>query len=141
MEESTIPVETYFGSEGYYRIIRLREGMELVSRMEHPMTIEQLAKHVQLSEWKLKHGFNELFGTTLYAYLRDYRLEQALTMMERELLSVSEAAYAVGYSNLSHFAEAFRKKYGMNPSDYRNSAVMERRTVFFGVAARENKQA
>ncbi|WP_081774628.1 helix-turn-helix domain-containing protein [Brevibacillus agri] len=45
-------------------------------------------------------------------------MEKAKLLLERERISVSEAALLVGYSNFSHFASIFRKTYGINPSLY-----------------------
>ena len=76
-----------------------------------------LSKRVCLNEFKLKKGFKELFGVPVYTYVLDKRLELARDLLEKKLY-VSDVANLVGYGNMSHFAAAFRKKYGVNPSDY-----------------------
>lgn len=81
-----------------------------------PPTIGKLARLVCLNEYKLKTGFKELFGLPVYSYVIDKRLEMARFLMEDKKLRVTEAALLVGYSDASHFAEKFRKKYGINPS-------------------------
>ncbi|MFP4567016.1 MAG: helix-turn-helix transcriptional regulator [Spirochaetaceae bacterium] len=57
---------------------------------------------------KLKYGFREVFGTTVFGQLRNLRLEEARHLIEDGDHSVTEAAFAVGYSSLSHFARTFR---------------------------------
>ncbi|MDB9384626.1 helix-turn-helix transcriptional regulator [Nodularia spumigena CS-584] len=57
-----------------------------------------------MNERKLKQGFRQIFGTTVFGYLHDHRMEQAKQMLAEQKLSVAEVAHAVGYSHLSHFA-------------------------------------
>ncbi|UNC93090.1 AraC family transcriptional regulator [Candidatus Contubernalis alkaliaceticus] len=83
-----------------------------------PPTLRKLAKRVCLNEYKLKTGFKELFGLPVHAYVIDKRLEMARLLLEDKKMRVTEAALMVGYSDASHFAEKFRKKYGINPSEY-----------------------
>ncbi|BDR67145.1 helix-turn-helix domain-containing protein [Clostridium tetani] len=82
------------------------------------VTLSYLSKEVCLNEFKLKKGFKELFGVPVYTYLLDKRLELARLYLEKKELRVSEVASLVGYGNMSHFATAFRKKYGVNPSEF-----------------------
>jgi AraC-like DNA-binding protein len=89
----------------------------LLSMLDRPPSLKELSKKAGINEFKLKNGFKELFGTTVYRLLRDKRLERARALLEQDRLNVSEAACAVGYSNPSHFAAAFKEKYGVNPSE------------------------
>jgi len=82
------------------------------------ITLSYLSKEVCLNEFKLKKGFKELFGMPVYTYLLDKRLELAKLFLEEKKFRVSDVANLVGYGNMSHFAAAFRKKYGANPSEY-----------------------
>lgn len=82
------------------------------------ITLSYLSKKVCLNEFKLKKGFKELFGMPVYTYLLDKRLELAKFFLEEKKFRVSDVANLVGYGNMSHFAAAFRKKYGVNPSEY-----------------------
>ncbi|WP_256977395.1 helix-turn-helix transcriptional regulator [Bordetella genomosp. 10] len=77
-------------------------------------TVERLARAVGLTEKKLKAGFRALAGHTVHAYLREVRLQAAACMLD-EGHSATEAALAVGYSNLSHFSKSFREVNGMGP--------------------------
>ncbi|WP_341280832.1 AraC family transcriptional regulator [Paenibacillus sp. FSL H8-0537] len=88
----------------------------LIQRLDNPPSLLELAKLVGMNDFKLKKGFRQLHDTTVYGYLRDRRMEQALRLLEGRQANVSEAAFAVGYTNVSHFSAAFREKYGINPS-------------------------
>ncbi len=83
-----------------------------------PPTLGKLAKLICLNEYKLKTGFKKLFGMPVHTYIIDRRLELARLLLEEKKLRVTEAASLVGYNDLSYFAEKFRGKYGVNPSQY-----------------------
>lgn len=89
----------------------------LLSQMDCPPSIKELSKLVGLNDFKLKVGFKSVFGTTVYGLLREERLEKARLLLEMDDMNVGEVAYAIGYSNASHFALAFKKKYGLNPGE------------------------
>ncbi|MBE9075841.1 helix-turn-helix transcriptional regulator [Romeria aff. gracilis LEGE 07310] len=91
----------------------------LVSRLNDPPTLIELARLAGINDCKLKAGFRQVFGTTVFGYLHDCRMEKSRQLLEAGEMSVSNAAQAVGYANRSHFAIAFRKKFGINPSAYR----------------------
>jgi AraC-like DNA-binding protein len=73
---------------------------------------------VYLSESKLTKGFKALFGRPVHTYVIDKRLETALLLLEKGGWNVSDVAGVVGYGNISHFAAAFKKKYGVNPGEF-----------------------
>ena len=98
----------------------IRKARDILhGRLLDPPTIPELAKLVMLNEYKLKNGFRELYGKTIFSYIRELRMKNAKDMLENRDLSISQIAGQVGYINTSHFARAFRKEFGMNPSDLR----------------------
>ncbi|WP_189597192.1 helix-turn-helix transcriptional regulator [Paenibacillus elgii] len=92
----------------------------LLQHMENPPSLIELARQVGLNDFKLKAGFKELFGTTVFGYLREKRLEKAFCLLQQGQLNISEVAYSVGYSNSGYFAGAFKEKYGLKPSQVYN---------------------
>ncbi len=80
-----------------------------------PMTIPELSKMVYINEYKLKAGFKEVYGKPIYSYVIDRRMEKAKQLLAGKGMKVKEAASMVGYTNISHFIETFRKKYGVSP--------------------------
>lgn len=100
----------------------------LIARLDEPPSLIELARLAGINDYKLKVGFRACFGTTVFGYLHDYRMERSRQLLESGDLSIAEAAKAVGLINRSHFAIAFRKKFGVNPRDYRQS-VLNRCTV------------
>ncbi len=97
----------------------IKEASQILKmRMETPPSVLELSRLVGINEYKLRMGFKEVFNTTVYDYLRKLRMDKARLMLEKDEITVSEAGYLVGYSNLSHFAAAFKKEFGVNPSQY-----------------------
>lgn len=114
-----------FGRENVYckksddqeRLLHARKTVE--ENMENPPTLSELAKLVGINEYKLKRGFKELFGTTVFGYLSDFRLEKAKLELLDTNKSIGDIAYTLGYCSPQHFASAFRKKFGISPREFR----------------------
>jgi len=94
----------------------------LLKHMDQPPSLLELARQLGINDRKLKEGFREVFGTTVFGYLQDHRLEQACLLLQQTEMSVTQIARQVGYTTLSAFSTAFRKKYGINPRAYARSA-------------------
>jgi AraC-like DNA-binding protein len=90
----------------------------LTQRLDNPPSLIELARQVGLNDCTLKRGFRQVFGTTAFGLLHDYRLEQAQRLLEERRLNISEVAQAIGFANRSYFASAFRKKFGVTPREY-----------------------
>ena len=91
----------------------------LLANLQSPPSLFQLADSVGLTHTKLNKGFRELWGTTVFGYLRLQRLEQARQMLDEAELNIAEIAFAAGFSSPSHFAKAFLSQYGVQPGAYR----------------------
>lgn len=87
----------------------------LRDRFDNPPSLSNLAQEIGLNECALKRGFRQLFGTTVFGYLYQQRMEYAKQLLQQRELNVSQVAKKVGYSSQSRFATAFRKKFGVNP--------------------------
>jgi AraC-like DNA-binding protein len=108
------------------RVRRARDALD--QRLEDPPSLVALARQVGLNDFKLKQAFKQVFGTTVYGYVHGQRMDRARRLLEARDVSVTEAAGAVGYTNMSHFAAAFRRRFGVRPSDLRGRrSVPERR--------------
>ncbi|MBE9199243.1 MULTISPECIES: AraC family transcriptional regulator [unclassified Nodularia (in: cyanobacteria)] len=90
----------------------------LLGNLENPPSLMELARQVGLNDFKLKRGFREVFGTSAFKYLHDYRLEKAKQLLVLGEMKVEEVAFRVGFDSRSYFASAFRKKFGLNPKQY-----------------------
>lgn len=87
----------------------------LLKNMSNPPSIKELAKICAINEFKLKRGFKQYFGTTIYAMLQEERLKSAKELLLRNDVSVKEAASIVGYRSLAHFSKIFKEKFEVLP--------------------------
>jgi AraC-like DNA-binding protein len=95
---------------------KIEEARNILIRDYHkPNKIKDLAKRVGTNEYKLKVGFRHLYGNSIHNYLLDQRLENGRIFLKKSGWSVAVVAEKVGYSNPSHFIEAFKKKFGITP--------------------------
>lgn len=87
----------------------------VMDRIETPPSINELAKMSGISESRLKASFKAIFGTTIYGYIQSEKMAKAKIMLETGRHSVSEVAWDIGYTNVSHFIKAFKKIYMVTP--------------------------
>jgi AraC-like DNA-binding protein len=100
-------------------IDRIYQAKEiLLQNLEEPPSLIELARQVGLNDFKLKQGFRQVFGTSAFKYLHDYRLEKARQILALGEMKVEEVALRVGFNSRSYFALAFRQKFGLNPKQY-----------------------
>jgi AraC-like DNA-binding protein len=90
----------------------------LLQQFDNPPTLPELARQAQINECSLKRGFRQVFGTTVFNYLHDYRLDYSRQLLEQGHMTVTSVAQAIGFASRSSFARAFRQKFGMNPGQY-----------------------
>ncbi len=80
-------------------------------------TIANLAREIYLNEYKLKSGFKHCFGYTVYGYVVHVKMEAAHKLLLTGRYKVKDVAWRVGYSNISHFITAYKRKYGITPKE------------------------
>ena len=91
----------------------------LVQHIDTPPSLSELARLAGLNEYKLKHGFKEMYQTTVFGYLAEKRLELARDYLSDPNKSVTDIADLLGYSSIQHFSYAFKKKFGHSPMQVR----------------------
>jgi AraC-like DNA-binding protein len=87
----------------------------LTKQFEHPPSLPQLARQVEVSERTLQRGFPALFNTTVVGYLIQQRLDRAEMLLRESKYSVAEVATMVGYGHLGNFAKTFKQRFGITP--------------------------
>ncbi|MFW5489946.1 MAG: helix-turn-helix transcriptional regulator [Desulfovibrio sp.] len=87
----------------------------LLQDLSNPPTITDLARQVGMSESSLKRAFRTTFGQSIFSYFQTYRLNQAKALLASGEMNVTEVAFAIGYSNHSHFSRAFKRQFGISP--------------------------
>lgn len=103
--------------------LRQRECLQhardiLRTQLQQPPDLDTLARQVGLSITMLTRGFRQMFGCSVYEYVRQLRLEQAYQWLASGTCSVAQAAWRSGYSD-AHFSRAFQKRFGVSPRQVR----------------------
>ncbi|WP_437921306.1 helix-turn-helix transcriptional regulator [Sphingobacterium sp. LRF_L2] len=102
-------------------IFKLEEARELLkNRYVSPPTQKDLSRAVGLNEFKLRRGFKEYFGITVYDYITRLRMEKARHLLLKEHMPISEVSNSVGFSHQNNFSIAFKKYFGLPPSELKS---------------------
>lgn len=104
-----------------------RQQVEIIKQVQKRMTaepgrrytIEELAAQHCIGATALKAGFKAVYGTSVAAYMRDYRIRLAASLLRTTSKSVEEIASEVGYESQSKFSAAFKARMKLNPLEYR----------------------
>lgn len=100
-------------------VIKIRKAKDIViANMAEPPGLEELADQVGISLKKLKMGFKQIYGDSVYSFLFDYKMDYARKLLDSGTYNVNEVGLKIGYSTASHFISAFKKKFGTTPKKY-----------------------
>jgi AraC-like DNA-binding protein len=98
---------------------KIRKAKEIIlSQMTEPPSLQGLASEIGLNVKKLKEGFKQIYGETVFGYLLDFKMNEARSMLDTKQYNVNEISIKLGYSTSSHFISAFKKKFGTTPKKY-----------------------
>ena len=103
-------------SKDMERIMYIKEI--LLSNLEKPPSLLELARISGTNKNKLNTDFRQVFGTSVFEFLRASRLEYARELLENKKMNVTEASFEVGYAHQQSFTRAFRNHFGTNPMDH-----------------------
>lgn len=107
--------------------MRFRRIDHFFTKFKQPLTIEMLARQLNLSEKQVTRHLRQYYGTSFKQKLLDTRVEVAKDLLRKGDLPVQLIAEEVGYGALQSFNRIFKQKTGMNPSQYRNRFKTESR--------------
>lgn len=99
------------------RILKARDI--LIQSLQFPPALSHLARQVGMSHARLTRGFKKIFGCTVFEYLRQERLAYGRMLLAENKLTITQVAFEAGFCSSSHFASAFHKRFGANPSAFR----------------------
>jgi signal transduction histidine kinase/DNA-binding response OmpR family regulator len=99
-------------------LLRVRTVVERHMGNEH-FSIEELANEIGLSRAQLHRKLIALTGVSASRYVRNFRLEHAMDLLKKNVGTVSEIAYRVGFSSPAYFTKCFTEDFGMPPSQIR----------------------
>jgi len=100
-------------------VLKIRKAKEIVlANLAEPPGLQELADQIGLNLKKLKMGFKQIYGDTVYGFLFDYKMDYARRLLDSGSYNVNEVGLKIGYSTGSHFIAAFKKKFGTTPKKY-----------------------
>jgi AraC-like DNA-binding protein len=90
----------------------------MIARMAEPPTLQELADEINLPINRLKEGFKQVYGDSVFSFLFDYKMEVSRQLLATGSHNVNEVGLKIGYSTSSHFIAAFKKKFGTTPKKF-----------------------
>lgn len=86
------------------------------------LNVEMLAASIGLSRVHMHRKMKEMTNQSTKDFIKNIRLKQAANLLIENNLTVSEVAYATGFSTISHFSNSFKDFYGVSPTEYKEQA-------------------
>jgi AraC-like DNA-binding protein len=103
---------------------RLGRATEFIeSHLLTPLTIETIASEAGVSARSLQRLFRQALDCNVFDHVRRRRMQAAIQALSRDHVSVAQAAYIAGFGNAANFATAFRRLYGLTPTDVRRGRL------------------
>jgi len=115
LKRENIPIAT-LNANDVEIIYQIRDS--IISKLDEPPVISELAQKASFSESKLQRTFKQVFGNSIFSYYQSFRMQEAARLLKEQKLTVSEVGYRMGFSNLSHFGKIFEEHIGMKPKKY-----------------------
>src|SRR5690606_12118798 len=103
---------------GQYSLIVKKAIDYILLNLSHPLFLEQIAKQIHITPTYLSRRFKQVTGETIIDFINRKRVEEAAVYLRRGNISVTEAAFLVGYNDLNYFSKVFKKIMSVTPSRY-----------------------
>jgi len=85
----------------------------------------QLASELHMSRTNLHRKLKSLTGKSTTEFIRNIRMNRAITLLEQENQSISEVCFAVGFTSTSYFSKCFKETYGISPRTYKRNLTLK----------------
>jgi AraC family transcriptional regulator len=100
----------------------LYQAKELLhERFSESLTLSSISKALGIHPVHLSREFHKQFGSTIGEYLRQLRIEYACRQISTSNTPLARIALAAGFWDQSHLGRVFKERFGMTPSEYRDS--------------------
>lgn len=114
------PKERRYFSKNQVQTVRQMEAYMKEHLSRHD-TLKELSARFDIPMTTMKTCFKSVYGCSIYAYMKSYRMQAAMLLLRDTADSITEIAAKMGYDNPSKFSETFKKEFGQLPSDFRKS--------------------
>ena len=100
----------------------LNNAMQCVERhiQESDFDTVQMASDLHISRSTLSRKCKVITGCTPLEFIRNIKLKYACSLLKKKAISISEVAYATGFSSPKYFTKCFKEEFGMTPTEYQN---------------------
>lgn len=116
---SNIPKTIRIGEDVTERVMKILDYIK--QNYTEPITINEMAKLLNFSEYHFMRFFKKYLGVTCVEYINSYRLDMAANQLYATNDSISKIALDNGFNTTSYFNKLFRQKYKMTPKEFRRS--------------------
>ncbi len=97
----------------------IQSALDLIhSEYEKPLAIEEIANRLNLDRRYFSTLFKKKVGVSPKEYLINHRMNMASSLIKDKGVSISVAAYSVGYSDVFQFSKIFKSRFGLSPTKY-----------------------
>ncbi|MCY4561037.1 MAG: response regulator [Flavobacteriaceae bacterium] len=111
------PKEIALNSPDQQFLEKLQKVLE--DKMANPeFHINELAFDMAMSHSGIYKKIKALTGMTLVGFIKDFRLKRAAQILKQHDFAIADVSFMVGYTDRKHFSQEFKKKFGINPSEY-----------------------
>jgi len=102
----------------------LQAALRLISlQLNNLPKLGEIAEHVGTHDKKLSAIFREHLGMTVFAWVREERLRKAQELLTRSRMSIEDISAEVGFASAANFATAFRERFLVTPTGYRQKVL------------------
>jgi AraC-like DNA-binding protein len=117
----------YFYKTRVNAIKAMRDHM--TSHLDRQFTLEELSARWDIPLTAMKNCFKSVFGAPIHAYMRDYRMQTASSLLRDSDEAIANIGAKVGYDSHAQFSMAFKKAFGIPPSEYRKVVVQNQKSA------------
>ncbi|MFC7421437.1 response regulator [Iodobacter arcticus] len=96
----------------------------ITEQLYQPPALAELARQIGTHEKKLSKLFKTQLGMTVFAYMREQKLLSAQQLLAKTQMSVIDIAEQSGFQNACNFTTAFKERFSMTPSAFRQTAAV-----------------
>ncbi len=105
----------------------LLKAMEYIrDNFHNGITLNDVAKHVNLNTYYLSKLFKKEIGINFIDYITSYRMKKARELLRNTDIAIINISIELGYNEPNYFSQVFKKKFGITPSQYREQEKKER---------------
>ena len=91
------------------------------NHLDETLELKTLANEAALSDFHFHRIFKALKGEAIGGYITRLRLEATARLLRYTALTIEEIAFNIGYETLASLSKAFKKQYGISPTEYRTN--------------------